>query len=392
MSWGAAKLSEIAPAKSLKTPNIVNTEKVWQLNLDMVEAQTGVIKEKKEAPLSGAGSSTHWFDEHHVLYSKLRPYLNKVVLPDSLGLATTELVPMLPDPERLDRSYLAHYLRSKSFVDWISGQVAGAKMPRVSMKGFWDHEIPLPYPDDPEKSLKEQKRIAAILNKADGIRGKRQQAVQLADEFLRSVFLDMFGDPVTNPKGWDVKPLKKMALITTGNTPSRKVEAFYGTHMEWIKSDNINTPSYFLTPATEYLSEEGTEVGRVVGSGSTLITCIAGSFDCIGNAAYANREVAFNQQINALTPKESVSSWYLYALVLLSKRHIQSASTNSMKGMISKGKMEEICMICPPITEQEIFEFKFLKFLELRNRMSLFSKGGDEEFSVVSQKAFKGEL
>ena len=56
----------------------------------------------------------------------------------------------------------------------------------------------------------EQKRIAAILDKADAIRKKRQQAIELADQFLKSVFLDMFGDPVTNPKGWEVKPAKSI--------------------------------------------------------------------------------------------------------------------------------------------------------------------------------------
>ena len=79
------------------------------------------------------------------------------------------------------------------------------------LEGF--HEIPLP-------PLPEQKRIAAILDKADQLRQKRQQAIGLADEFLRSVFLDMFGDPVTNPKGWEV---------TYGKCQTDGSEAKYGT-------------------------------------------------------------------------------------------------------------------------------------------------------------------
>lgn len=220
MSWGYEKLSIIAPSKPLKHPVISNSEKVWMLNLDMVEANSGQVIGKQKSPLSTAGSSTHWFDTSHVLYSKLRPYLNKVVMPDEEGLATTELVPLKPDSKRLDRAYLTYYLRSKTFVDWISEQVAGAKMPRVSMNVFWNHEIPIPFPDDPAKSLAEQKRIASILDKADAIRRKRKQAIQLADDFLRSVFLDMFGDPVTNPKGWEVKELKKLTIkLGSGSTP-----------------------------------------------------------------------------------------------------------------------------------------------------------------------------
>lgn len=143
MSWPLVKLGDVAPAKASKH-TFAESDDVWTLNLDQVEADTGKILQKIIAPVSVAGTSTHGFDERHVLYSKLRPYLNKVVLPDDKGLATTELVPMLPDAGRLDRRYLAYYLRSKGFVDWVSSQVAGAKMPRVSMQLFWQHKIPLP--------------------------------------------------------------------------------------------------------------------------------------------------------------------------------------------------------------------------------------------------------
>lgn len=255
----------------------------------------------------------------------------------------------------------------------------------IRMQNFQDYEIPLP-------PLAEQKRIAAILDKADAIRRKRQQAIKLADEFLRSVFLDMFGDPVSNPKGWEVKALSEMAVITTGNTPSRDVPEYYGDFIEWIKSDNINTPNHLLTKATEYLSIDGYKVGRSVPAGSTLVTCIAGSFDCIGNAAYTDREVAFNQQINALTPKEITNSWFLYALVIFSKKIIQSASTNSMKGMISKGRMEGVRLICPPVDIQNKFQEVFLKYQASQNTVKKSELNLQNIFNSLSQKAFSGNL
>jgi len=102
--------------------------------------------------------------------------------------------------------------------------------------------------------------------------------------------------------------------------------------------------------------------------------------------------VAFNQQINALTPKEEVSSWFLYALILFSKKHIQAASTNSMKGMVSKGKMEEISCIYPPAPLQKRFEEIFLSFLSSSNTMDCSLTKSDNLFSAISQKAFSGEL
>lgn len=209
-------------------------------------------------------------------------------------------------------------------------------------------------------------------------------------EFLWAAFLDMFGDLVTNPKGWEVKPLKQLEKVTTGNTPSRKEEEFYGDHIEWIKSDNINTPSHLLTRASESLSVEGKKIARVVGKGSILVTFIAGSFDCIGNADYDNREVAFNQKINALTPLGSVKSWFLYALILLSKKNIQSASTSSMKGMVSKGKMEEIPMICPSLSIQEKFKKSFFNFLSMNDNLDCYFAKVSDVFDSIRQRAFSG--
>lgn len=138
-----ATLKEVAPTQSARLPSRPS-DNVWQLNLDQIESQSGRILKKVIGLVSEAGSSTHFFDTGNVLYSKLRPYLNKVVCPDEPGIATTELVPLRPDPNRIDRQYLTYYLRSQRFVSWVSNEVAGAKMPRVTMKVFWDHAIPLP--------------------------------------------------------------------------------------------------------------------------------------------------------------------------------------------------------------------------------------------------------
>ena len=128
------------------------------------------------------------FTPQHVLFGKLRPNLRKIARPEKSGICSTDILPILPKVGVLDRGYLFHYLRSPSMVRLAVSRTSGANLPRLS-PGILA-EFPMVFPVE----LAEQKRIAAILDKADAIRRKRQQAIQLADEFLRSVFLEMFGD------------------------------------------------------------------------------------------------------------------------------------------------------------------------------------------------------
>ena len=142
--WEVKKLGEVAPAKEYKGEIPNRDGKYWLLNLDMVVAHSGEVLEQCFFEPSEIGNSTITFNQDNVLYSKLRPYLNKVVVPDGIGYATSELVPLYPDKQYLDRIYLAQMLRSSSFVEFISAKVAGAKMPRVSMNDFRTFPIPLP--------------------------------------------------------------------------------------------------------------------------------------------------------------------------------------------------------------------------------------------------------
>lgn len=143
--WEVKKMGNVAPAVEYKGKHPQIANKYWLLNLDKVEAQTGRILSIDYYDYEEIGNSVVSFDKTNVLYSKLRPYLNKVVVPMQIGYATSELVPLQPNASLLDRQYIAYMLRSKLFVDYISGKVAGAKMPRVTMSVFRDFKVPIPH-------------------------------------------------------------------------------------------------------------------------------------------------------------------------------------------------------------------------------------------------------
>jgi type I restriction enzyme S subunit len=129
---------------------------VWSLTLEQIESQSGNLIKKIMVDRKELGSSTFYFQSPVVLYSKLRPYLNKVIIPKESGYATTELVPLYASDKVLP-IYLATVLRSKRFVEYININSAGAKMPRVIMDKFWDYQIPIP-------SLAKQKIFSDICN------------------------------------------------------------------------------------------------------------------------------------------------------------------------------------------------------------------------------------
>ncbi|QEU26787.1 restriction endonuclease subunit S (plasmid) [Pseudomonas luteola] len=380
------KLGDVAPAKANKHA-FSTSDEVWTLNLDQVEADTGNVLEKIIAPVSEAGSSTHGFDERHVLYSKLRPYLNKVVLPDERGVATTELVPMLPDPQRLDRKYLAYYLRSKSFVDWVSSQVAGAKMPRVSMQLFWQHEIPLP-------TLPEQKRIAAILDKADAIRRKRQQAIQLADDFLRAVFLDMFGDPVTNPKGWEVKSLGQTSIFENGDRSSNYPsgddivsEGVLFLSTKNIVSDTLNLESCQYITEDKYIALSRGKVRKgdlVITLRGTLGSCCI--FDCEHEKAF------INAQMMIIRPDSGVCNIFLHDLLVSKaiKNHLQSIGQGAAVPQLTAKQLKELMLPIPPVQEQKKYEN--IRGLVLGSIRKMQSAPEMSLFKAITQKAFAGQL
>ena len=284
----------------------------------------------------------------------------------------------------IERNYLLHYLRGNE--EKIASLGSGSTFKAITIGTLKEIKIPLP-------PLDQQKKIAAILDAADTYRQKTKALIEKYDELTQSLFLDMFGDPVTNPKGFEIKQLKEFGRIVTGNTPSRKNEKNYNSdYIEWIKTDNINSELLYVTKAKEYLSEEGLRNGRSVEAGSLLVACIAGSIKSIGRAALTNRKVAFNQQINAIEPSSNTNSQFLYHMFKSCPKYIQDHASHGMKRMLSKGDFQQIKIVLPPTELQNQFAER-VQAIEAQKAQAQESLAKAEDlFNSLLQKAFKGEL
>jgi type I restriction enzyme S subunit len=123
-----------------------------------------------------------------------------------------------------------------------------------------------------------------------------------------------------------------------------------------------------------------------------MVACIAGSVESIGRAALTDRNVAFNQQINAIQPKKDVNPLFLYVLLKISKAYIQSHASKGMKKILTKGDFEKITMIKPPVELQNQFATIVEKVDSLKARYQQSLADLESLYGALSQKAFKGEL
>lgn len=234
-------------------------------------------------------------------------------------------------------------------------------------------------------------RIASVLDRVRDLHRARSAMLATLDELVGAVFIDLFGDPVANPHGWPRRPIRKIGTIVTGNTPSRRRPEYYGSTIEWVKPDNLSKDDYFVTLAKEWLSEAGKRIARTAPAGSILVTCIAGSPQSIGNVAMTDREVAFNQQINALIPGAGEPAFW-YAQLMVGKRLVQHASTGGMKGLVSKSRFGAIELISAPLELQEEFARRVAAVQALKAPCRASLDALTTLTGAVEQRAFAGEL
>ena len=246
-------------------------------------------------------------------------------------------------------------------------------------------------------SYKEQRRIAAILDKADAIRRKQEQALALADDFLRATFLDMFGDAVTNPMGWEIGEFG-CAILTANNGLSRrrKIEQNIGEIVLRIKDLQANK---ILTNHPNRITLDSAEKKKfLLQNRDLLLVRVNGNPDYVGRCAVftdVGEEVAHNDHIIRIKLNELINPFFAsYQFNHTSGKRLLSPAIKTSAGQytISRDGLEKVKLPIPPRKLQDAFEARsalirkstinILRGLDLANN----------NFVSVSQRAFKGEL
>ena len=296
--------------------------------------------------------------------------------------------------EKLDINFAAHYINA--YKRELSKLGTGSTFLAIRRADLEDFPIPLP-------PLSEQKRIAAILDKADAIRRKRQAAIKLADDFLRATFLDMFGDPVTNPKGWVVKPIgellaDKPSAARTGPFGSQlKYSEFTEEGVPVLGIDNVVT-NYFRWTTPRCLPPEKYEnFKRYRVFPDDIIITIMGTTGRVAVAPSDLPKCMSTKHLCVLTLNKKVTDPVFLWATLLFDNKVRGQAKRSSGGAIMEGwnmgAIKAIHVRVPPLNNQ----LKFRKIIErtqkLKKQMLTWEADGSSQlFNSLSQRAFRGEL
>ena len=303
------------------------------------------------------------------------------------AIPTGEWLIVRPFDDVADPMFINYWLTSHEATFKIKNLVKGIHLYPKDVKTI---KIPLP-------PLPEQRRIAAILDKADGIRKKREEALQLADSFLRATFLEMFGDPVTNPKGWEEKSLLKLTdKIGSGATPRGGKSAYISQGISLIRSLNVHDDKFIKTNLAFITNEQADALANVVVEKSDVLLNITGASVCRSAVVLPDILPArVNQHVCIIRPvKSKLNSTYLLHCLISGnyKKMILTlaGAGGATREALTKKQVENLGIPVPPIELQN-------KFAEIESRMKKIKKANSDFsarplFEVLTQRAFRGEL
>lgn len=300
------------------------------------------------------------------------------------GAYNVALMKALPS-EKVDKDYLYYFLKQDKLfrlIDSLSQRTAGQS--GIDMDALKSYPMLLP-------PLEEQKRIAAILDKADAIRQKRKQAIELADEFLRSVFLDMFGDPVTNPKGWEVKTINDFCNVSSGSTPSRKRDEYFQGTIPWVKTTEVD--GYVINETEESISEIAIkETSCKLNPKGSIVLAMYGQGKTRGKVGILGIEAATNQACAVLAPSNSINMAYLYYYLKLSYEMLRSLGQGGGQPNLNGTIVKQFLVLNPPRELQDKFVNIVQKIESGVDKNKAMNIYAENLFNSLSKKAFSGQL
>ncbi len=252
--------------------------------------------------------------------------------------------------------YLFYYLKtlSNSFLE----SAEGVAQPNLSTEKIKQYNIPIP-------PLPIQERIVSELDCINGILEKKREQIKELDALAQSIFYDMFGDPIQNEKGWEVKKLGDVAEIIGGSTPKTNDASYWNGEYFWITPAELDGRKYFYS-TSRTLTDDGVKSAnlQLLPIGTVLLSSRAP----IGKVAITCAPMYCNQGFKNIVCSDRLNNEYVYSFLLYNNDYLNSLGTGATFKEISKRVVSEIPIPLPPLPLQQAFAAK-IKAIEKQKEL-----------------------
>ena len=372
-TWPLARLDECCQIVSGATPSTSvreywGGEIPWATPKDLGELTTATISDtpRKLTTAGLAASSATLLPPGSVLFSSRAPIGHVAI--NTVAMATNQgFKSFVPLPERIYGPYLYWWLQANR--EYLQGLGNGATFKEVSKAVVSRIEIPLP-------PLPEQRRIAAVLDHADAVRAKRRAALTVLDTLTQALYLDMFGDPVRNPKGWPVKRLGSLVeFLDSRRRPITSKDRHPGPY-----------PYYGANGVQDYVAD------FLFDEPLLLLAEDGGHFDqpSRGIAYRIEGKSWVNNHAHVLRTLPGIGVAFLTAAIRT--RDVHSLLTGSTRAKLTKAGATRLPVAVPPQHAQADFGIKIGRIDAMRSRLQLSAAALDDLFASLQLRAFRGEL
>ena len=391
MSFPKMKLGECAEIHSGSTPRTNNPDFwdgdiTWVTPKDLSKLKSKFISktESKITQLGFDSCSTKLLPENSVLFSSRAPIGHVAI--NTIPMCTNQgFKSFVPKADLLDSQYLYYWLKANK--EYLQDLGVGATFKEISKTVIANVEIPLP-------PLAEQRRIASILDQADELRQKRQQAIEKLDQLLQATFIDMFGDPVSNPKGWDLRSVGEISESKLGKMLDKKKQSSEIDQYKYLRNANVQWFRFDLSDVFEMEFNEKDRKNCELKFGDILV-CEGGE---PGRAAIWKNDLEncfFQKALHRvrLDMTQILPEYFVWLFWFYSKNggfddHITVATIAHLTGV----KMKAMQIPIPPLSMQEEFQQKVNEIEVLKTTLENSSKLFESLFSSLQNQAFNGTL
>ena len=273
--------------------------------------------------------------------------------------------------ETLDIKYLYYFL--EEYLEELRIKSIGGVIKYIKLENLQEPKIPLP-------PLSVQKEIVEKLDKAAAIREKSKALLSHYDALAESLFIELFGDPISNEKGWEKKKLGEVGNLSSGSTPSREKKSYFLGDIPWVKTTEVK--GEIILETEEKISQEALkETSCKLNPKGSIVIAMYGQGKTRGRIGILGIDAATNQACCVIEKNEKVNSVFLFNQLKMLYQDLRNLGRGANQPNLNVGILKDYKILFPPLSLQ----IKFAEMVENIEEQKARAKAEIEQSEAVFQ-------